>query len=151
MKCPFCGHQDDRVLDTRVQKDGSIRRRRECLSCKHRFTTFETILLNLPYIVKKDGRREPFSREKILKGIQAATQKRPVSQSELDVIVDHIASWILHQGDNEIPSQAIGSKVMSELKKLDDVAYVRFASVYRTFRDVQEFVETLGEDTRLDL
>jgi len=151
VKCPFCGHQDDRVLDTRVQKDGSIRRRRECLSCKHRFTTFETILLNLPYIVKKDGRREPFSREKILKGIQAATQKRPVSQSELDVIVDHIASWILHQGDNEIPSQAIGSKVMSELKKLDDVAYVRFASVYRTFRDVQEFVETLGEDTRLDL
>lgn len=151
MKCPMCAHQDDRVLDTRVQKDGSIRRRRECLSCKHRYTTFETILLNLPFIIKKDGRREPFSREKVLKGLQAATQKRPVSQSDLDQIVDHIANWILQKGDNEIPSRVIGGRVMSELKKLDDVAYVRFASVYRTFRDVQEFVETLGEEPPLEL
>lgn len=150
MKCPFCNHQDDRVLDTRVQKEGSIRRRRECLKCKARFTTLETLMLNFPMIVKKDGRREAFSKEKILKGLQAACQKRPVSLSQLESVVERIASWLVHRAENEVPSQLIGRKVMSELKKVDDVAYIRFASVYRTFKDVQEFVVTLEDDELSD-
>jgi len=151
MKCPFCGHSDDRVLDTRVQRDGSIRRRRECLECKARFSTVETIQLAFPYIIKKDGRREPFSKEKILKGLQASCSKRPVSLAQLEQIVERIAAWIVNRGDNEISSRLIGKKVMAELKQLDDVAYIRFASVYRTFKDVQEFVETLEDAELLDL
>lgn len=150
MKCPFCNHQDDRVLDTRVQKDGSIRRRRECMQCKARFTTLETLMLNFPMIIKKDGRREPFSKEKILNGLQASCQKRPVSLSQLETIVERIASWVIHRAENEVSSLLIGRKVMSELKKIDDVAYVRFASVYRTFKDVQEFVVTLEDDELSD-
>ena len=150
MKCPFCGHSDDRVLDTRVQKDGSIRRRRECLECKARFTTAETILLALPLIIKKDGRREPFNKEKILKGLQAACQKRPVSLIQLEVVVERIGAWVINRGESEISSRLIGKKVMAELKLLDDVAYIRFASVYRTFKDVQEFVETLEDAELLD-
>jgi transcriptional repressor NrdR len=136
------------VLDTRVQKDGSIRRRRECLECKARFSTMETLMLNFPMIIKKDGRREPFSKEKIFKGLQAACQKRPVSLTQLESIVERISAWVINRGENEISSRLIGKKVMAELKQLDDVAYIRFASVYRTFKDVQEFVETL-EDTEL--
>jgi transcriptional repressor NrdR len=150
MKCPFCGHADDRVLDTRVQKDGSIRRRRECLECKARFSTVETIMIALPYIIKKDGRREPFSKEKILKGLSAATQKRPVSVAQIDAVVERIAAWIVNRGESEVSSRLLGKKVMAELKQLDDVAYVRFASVYRTFIDVQEFVETLEDAELLD-
>ncbi|MES3036884.1 MAG: transcriptional regulator NrdR [Bdellovibrionota bacterium] len=146
MKCPFCGHIDDRVLDTRVQKDGSIRRRRECLSCKARFTTAETILLQYPMIIKKDGRREPYSREKIFKGLQAAAQKRPISLNLIEAVVDKISVWVVNRGENEVSSRLIGKKVMAELKALDDVAYIRFASVYRTFKDVQEFVETLDDE-----
>lgn len=146
MKCPFCSHQDDRVLDTRVQKDGSIRRRRECLSCKARFTTQETLVIHFPMIIKKDGRREPFSKEKILKGLQAACQKRPVSLPQIESIVERLASWILSRPESEISSHLIGRRVMLELKQVDNVAYVRFASVYRTFRDVQEFLETLEDD-----
>lgn len=146
MKCPFCGHNDDRVLDTRVQKDGAIKRRRECLECKARFTTQETLMLNYPMIVKKDGRREPFSKEKIFKGLQASCQKRPVSLSQLDSVVERISAWVINRGENEIPARLIGRKVMAELKQVDDVAYIRFASVYRTFKDVQEFVETLEEE-----
>jgi transcriptional repressor NrdR len=148
MKCPYCGHADDRVLDTRVQKDGAIRRRRECLDCKARFSTMETLMLHFPMIIKKDGRREPYSKEKIFKGLQAACQKRPVSLNQIEGIVERISSWIINRGENEISSRLIGKKVMAELKQLDDVAYIRFASVYRTFKDVQEFVETL-EDTEL--
>ncbi len=150
MKCPFCGHNDDRVLDTRVQKEGSIRRRRECLECKARFTTLETLMVNFPMIVKKDGRREPFSKEKIFKGLQAACQKRPVSLSQLENVVEKISSWLINRGENEVAARLLGRKVMAELKQLDDVAYVRFASVYRTFKDVQEFVETLEEDEWMD-
>ncbi len=150
MKCPFCGHAEDRVLDTRVQKDGGIRRRRECLECKARFSTLETIMLSYPFIIKKDGRREPFSKEKILKGLQAACQKRPVSLAHLEAIVERIAVWIINRSENEISSRVIGKKVMAELKMLDDVAYIRFASVYRTFKDVQEFVETLEDSELLD-
>ncbi len=148
MKCPFCGHADDRVLDTRVQKDGGIRRRRECLECKARFSTLETIMLAMPFIIKKDGRREPYSKEKILKGLRAACQKRPVSLTQIDQVAERISAWVVNRGESEISSRLIGKKVMAEMKQLDDVAYVRFASVYRTFKDVQEFVETL-EDTEL--
>ena len=143
MKCPYCGHNEDRVLDTREQKDGlSIRRRRQCLKCKSRFTTVESQNLSYPFVIKNDGRREPYSREKILKGLQAACQKRPVGLSQVEQVVDQISTWLLNTGEKEISSRLIGSRVMMELKLLDDVAYVRFASVYRTFKDVQEFVET---------
>lgn len=150
MKCPFCGHADDKVLDTRVQKDGAIRRRRECLECKARFSTVETIMLAYPFIIKKDGRREPFNKEKIIKGLQAACQKRPVSLAQIDASVERISAWVINRGENEISSRLIGKKVMAELKQLDDVAYIRFASVYRTFKDVQEFVETLEDAELLD-
>ena len=150
MKCPFCGHAEDRVLDTRVQKDGGIRRRRECFECKARFSTIETILLAYPFIIKKDGRREPYSKEKIFKGLQAAVQKRPVSLAQLDLAVERISSWLINRGENEISSRLIGKKVMAELKQLDETAYIRFASVYRTFKDVQEFVETLEDAELLD-
>lgn len=150
MKCPYCAHNDDRVLDTRVQKDGSIRRRRECLECKARFTTVETLMLNFPLIIKKDGRREAYSKEKILRGLQAACQKRPVSLTQLEAVVERISAWIINRGENEISSRIIGKKVMAELKQLDDVAYVRFSSVYRTFKDVQEFVETLEDAELMD-
>lgn len=144
MKCPYCGHSDDRVLDTREQREGAvIRRRRECLQCKERFSTQETLCLSLPFVIKKDGRREPFLAEKVLHGIQAACQKRPISMSTMESIVEKISAWATRFGDKEIPVQNVGQKVMEELKKLDEVAYIRFASVYRTFRDVQEFVETL--------
>ena len=152
MKCPYCGHNEDRVLDTREQKEGEmIRRRRECLKCKSRFSTVETLNLNFPAIIKKDGRREPFSREKIFKGLQAACQKRPVSSSQLEAVVDRISTWLLGRGEKEIPSRLIGQKVMMELRLLDDVAYVRFASVYRTFKDVQEFVETLEDQESFEV
>ena len=150
MKCPFCGHADDKVLDTRVQKDGAIRRRRECLECKARFSTVETIMLAYPFIIKKDGRREPFNKEKIIKGLQAACQKRPVSLAQIDASVERISAWVINRGENEISSRVIGKKVMAELKQLDDVAYIRFASVYRTFKDVQEFMETLEDAELLD-
>lgn len=147
MKCPYCGHNEDRVLDTREQKDGEvIRRRRECLQCKSRFSTIENLSLVYPYVIKKDGRREPFSREKILKGLQAACQKRPVSLAQIESIVDRIGIWIINRGEKEIPSKLIGRKVMNEIRQLDDVAYVRFASVYRNFHDVQEFMEGLEDE-----
>src|SRR6476646_1503426 len=106
MRCPFCGHNDDRVLDTRIQKDGSIRRRRECLdpNCKARFTTVETLLMTYPVIVKKDGRREPFSKEKVFKGLQAAPQKRPVSLETINAVVEKIAAWVINRGESEIPA-----------------------------------------------
>ncbi len=147
MRCPFCGSTEDRVLETREQKDGEgIRRRRECLSCKGRFSTTEILSLNYPLIIKKDGRREPFSKEKVLKGIQAACQKRPISLNQLDEMVSRIANWVLSKGEKEIPSKLIGLRVMQDLRLLDDVAYVRFSSVYRTFKHVQEFVETLEDE-----
>lgn len=152
MKCPYCGHSEDRVLDTREQKEGEvIRRRRECLNCKSRFSTVELLSLSYPYVVKKDGRREPFSKEKILKGVQAACQKRPVSLAQLEGIVERISNWALARGEKEISASVIGQKVMRELRTLDDVAYVRFASVYRTFQDVQEFVETLEDEQDSDV
>lgn len=145
MKCPFCGHADDKVLETRVQKDASIKRRRECLNCKSRFSTVEIILVQFPMIIKKDGRREEFQKDKLLKGLQAACQKRPISQNQIQNLVDTISSWVIQKADNEISSGLVGKKVMSELRQLDDVAYVRFASVYRSFKHIHEFVEKLDD------
>lgn len=148
MKCPFCGHENDRVLETRVHNEGEqIRRRRECLDCKDRYTTVETVVLTLPLVIKKDGRREEFSRDKILRGVQAACQKRPISLAQMEAIVDQVTNWVIAQSNEEISSQIIGFRVMSELKSLDNVAYVRFASVYRTFHDVDEFVDSLKDET----
>ena len=144
MKCPSCGHLEDRVLDSRVGREGeSIRRRRECLKCSGRFTTLETLQQVFPLIIKKDGRREPFSREKVLKGIQAACQKRPVSLAQMDQIVERVAKWVLSRSEREITAEVVGQKVVKELRLVDDVAYVRFASVYQTFKDVGEFVSHL--------
>lgn len=151
MKCPFCSHSEDKVLDTRVQKDGGIRRRRECLSCKSRYSTQETVMLSYPFIIKKDGRREPFNKEKLIRGMQASCQKRPVSLAQVEAAVERIAAWLITRGEGEVASKIIGRRVMAELRQLDDVAYVRFASVYRTFKDVQEFVEKLEDDELVDM
>jgi transcriptional repressor NrdR len=147
VKCPACGHMEDRVLDTRVGREGdSIRRRRECLKCHGRFTTLETLQQVYPFIVKKDGRREPFNREKVLKGVQAACQKRPVSLAQMEQIVDRVAKWVLSRPSREVTAHEVGQKVVKELRLIDDVAYVRFASVYQTFKDVDEFVSRLGAE-----
>ena len=152
VKCPYCGHNEDRVLDTREQKDGElIRRRRECLECKSRFSTMEALNLSYPLIIKKDGRREPFNKEKILKGLQAACQKRPISLAQLESALDRISTWVINRAEKEVPARLIGQKVMQELRLLDDVAYIRFASVYRTFKDVQEFVETLEDQETFEV
>jgi len=143
MKCPNCGHIEDRVLDTRVQKEGDIRRRRECLNCKARFSTVETILIHYPHVAKKDGRREPFHKEKLRRGIQIACKKRPVSIAQIEGIVSKISKSVQNQGEREMESTQIGQYVVEELRKLDHVAYVRFASVYRTFEDIGEFVNSL--------
>ncbi len=143
MYCPNCQDSDSRVLDTRIQKEGEIRRRRECLKCKSRFTTLECVLHAYPLIIKKDGRREAFSKEKVKKGVQYACLKRPVSLAQIEQIVSSACQYALEFSKKEINAKEIGQLIMQELKKLDDVAYIRFASVYRTFKDVHEFVESL--------
>lgn len=144
MKCPICGFLEDKVVDSRLSKDGDvIRRRRECLKCERRFTTYERVEESLPLIVKRDGRREPFDRQKILQGMIKACEKRPVSVPTLEELTDKIEKRFLSKGEREISSTAIGEAVMEELYKLDDVAYVRFASVYRQFKDITQFMEEL--------
>jgi len=146
MKCPFCGYKEDKVVDSREGRDGElIRRRRECLYCRRRFTTYERIEDILPVVIKKDGRREPFDRNKILNGLKKACEKRPVSMKALDEIVSRIEKKIQEMGEKEIPSSVIGEEVMKELHELDEVAYVRFASVYREFKDINQFMEELKE------
>jgi transcriptional repressor NrdR len=141
MKCPFCGEVEDKVIDSRISKDGdSIRRRRECAVCKKRFTTHEKIEETLPSIIKKDGRREPFDRDKLLKGMRIACRKRPVSTVAIDAAVDKIERELQERGQKEIKGSEIGERVMQELHELDEVAYVRFASVYRSFKDISEFM-----------
>jgi transcriptional repressor NrdR len=141
MKCPFCNEQEDKVIDSRISKDGdSIRRRRECTACKKRFTTHEKIEDTLPSIIKKDGRREPFDRDKILKGLKVACRKRPISIELIETAVDKIERELQERGVKEIKSTEIGERVMRELHELDEVAYVRFASVYRSFKDIGEFM-----------
>jgi transcriptional repressor NrdR len=144
MKCPFCSHEEDKVLDSRASKDGmEIRRRRQCLNCGRRFTTRETIQFNFPTVVKKDGKRETFSSEKIRSGLKKACEKRPISVDQIDDTVKKIEQAVIEHGEKEAPSSFIGELVVQELKKLDHVAYVRFASVYREFKDPSQFMEEL--------
>ena len=144
MKCPFCGEIDNKVIDSRLSKDGNvIRRRRECIICGRRFTTYEHIEEIPVMIVKKDGRREVFSREKVRSGLQKACQKRNISMNVIEEFLDELERDLRETGEKEIPSHEIGEKVMAKLHEIDDVAYVRFASVYREFKDVNDFVSEL--------
>lgn len=146
MKCPSCGLAQTRVIDSRLAKDGNaIRRRRECEKCGRRFTTYERIEETFPLVVKKDGRREPYDRSKILAGIQKALEKRSVSAEEQEALVDRVERAILDLGEKEVQSRVIGEKVMQELHDLDGVAYVRFASVYRSFKDVNQFMDEVRD------
>jgi transcriptional repressor NrdR len=146
MKCPFCGHEEDKVVDSRSSKEGqAVRRRRECLQCEKRFTTYEYIETVPLAIIKNDQRREPYERDKLLHGILSACKKRPISREQIDEIVDRIEEQAQKLSKTEIPSSEIGKFVMDELYKLDDVAYVRFASVYRKFKDKGEFVTQVKE------
>ena len=149
MKCPFCGHCEDKVIDSRIGKDGTeIRRRRECLNCGRRFTTHELVEEVLPVVVKKDGRREPFDRIKIISGIKKACEKRPISTDAIEDAVENIERACQDFQGKEIPSKVIGEAVMQKLQKLDGIAYVRFASVYREFRDVTDFFDELKDIIR---
>jgi transcriptional repressor NrdR len=146
MKCPFCSSIENRVIDSRLSKDGNIiRRRRECSSCQRRFTTHERVEEISPVVIKKDGRREPFDRNKIFAGIQRACEKRPVSIEVIDSLVEKMERDFQEKGDKEIKSTEIGERVMQELHNLDEVAYVRFASVYRQFKDISEFMAEVRE------
>lgn len=146
MRCPFCGHAEDKVIDSRPAEEGAaIRRRRECLGCNNRFTTYEKIE-NLPLmVVKKDGSRQAFSRDKLLAGISKSCEKRPVSTSQIEELVNSIENCCQNSLKREISSREIGEKVMDGLKEIDEVAYVRFASVYRQFKDVSSFLHELNE------
>ncbi|MEW6487365.1 MAG: transcriptional regulator NrdR [Thermodesulfobacteriota bacterium] len=146
MRCPFCGEKEDRVIDSRVSREGdAIRRRRECVECGRRFTTYERVEEVLPLVVKKDGRREAFDRLKIRSGLTRACEKRPIPAEALDRIVDGIEARLQEEGRKEVPSDEIGEAVMEALRGLDPVAYVRFASVYRQFRGVDEFTDALRD------
>jgi transcriptional repressor NrdR len=144
VRCPYCTEIDNKVIDSRLSKDGrTIRRRRECLGCSRRFTTYEKLEEVLPMVIKKDGRREPFSREKIISGIRKACQKRPVSIPRMEEFVDQLEVYFQELGKKEVDSAEIGERVITNLKEWDEVAYVRFASVYRQFRDINEFMSEL--------
>lgn len=144
MKCPFCGELDNKVIDSRVSKDGSvIRRRRECIDCSRRFTTYEHIEEIPIMIIKKDGRREIFSRDKVRSGMQRACQKLDISMNVIEDFIDELERDLRETGEKEIPSRMVGEKVMSQLHSLNDIAYVRFASVYREFKDVNDFIAEL--------
>lgn len=144
MRCPFCGNQDDRVVDTRASKEGrEIRRRRECLACGKRFTTYESVELFPRQVIKRDDRREPYDRQKLLSGIFTACAKRPVNVETIERIVERIEERMDEMGWLEVPSSWLGEQVMEELQTIDEVAYVRFASVYRQFQDVTEFMAEL--------
>lgn len=146
MKCPFCSFHDSKVIDSRPDKGGIvIRRRRECESCGKRFTTHERVEDILPLVLKKDGRRENFDRQKVIGGIQKACEKRPVSVEQIEQMVDRLETRLQESGEREFPSTMIGEWVMNELHGLDQVAYVRFASVYRSFKDINEFMAELQD------
>jgi len=141
VKCPFCGNLEDKVIDSRTSKEGdAIRRRRECLKCRKRFTSYERVEDIIPMVIKKDGRREPFDRMKILTGLKKACEKRPIGIETLEAITDSLEKKLIGLGAKEVPSSWIGEEVVSSLKELDKVAYVRFASVYRQFKDINEFM-----------
>ena len=149
MKCPFCEHQEDRVVDSRMAQEGqAIRRRRQCLKCQKRYTTYEHIEESTPFVVKRDGRREPFDRRKILSGVQKACEKRPVSVEQMERVVDEIEKAASELGRQEIQSADLSELVVTRLHDLDEIAYVRFASVYRQFKDVNEFTREIQRMTK---
>lgn len=144
MKCPYCGHLDNRVVDSRLNKEYTItRRRRLCESCERRFTTYERLEVTMPMLVKKDGRRENWDRLKVVEGMKKACEKRPVSMGKIEEFVDEIEREFQDMGEREIPISVVGEKIMDGLRRIDDVAYVRFASVYRQFKDLNEFMDEL--------
>lgn len=144
MRCPRCGHLEDKVIDSRTARDGDvIRRRRVCIQCGHRFTTYEEVIRAHLRVIKRDGRREDLERSKLLNGVQRACEKRPVSAEQMDTLVDGILVELENEYEREVPSEIIGEKVMGRLENIDDVAYVRFASVYRRFKDVNQFLSAI--------
>lgn len=146
MKCPFCGILDNKVIDSRLSQAGEVtRRRRECEGCERRYTTYERVEQVLPLVVKKDGRREPFDRMKVLGGVRRACEKRPVSQESLERLIDDLERALVETGEKEVISSIVGEKVMEGLRGLDPVAYVRFASVYRSFADLHEFMAEIAQ------
>jgi len=146
MNCPFCTYGDTRVVDSRLGKEGNnVRRRRECPECERRFTTYERVEEMLPWVIKKDGRREAFDRTKIISGMQRACEKRPVSVEQIELMVDRLERYFQESGDKEINASVIGEEVMTALQQVDEVAYVRFASVYRQFKDINEFMHELKD------
>ncbi len=151
MHCPFCGAVDTKVIDSRLVSEGNhVRRRRECITCEERFTTYESAELVMPRIIKQDGIREPFNEDKLLAGLTKALEKRPVSIEKVEEAINRIKTILRATGEREIPSREVGEKVMKELRDLDEVAFVRFASVYRSFKDLNEFrqeIDRLSKDT----
>jgi transcriptional repressor NrdR len=146
MRCPFCTAQDTRVLDSRLINEGDqVRRRRECNVCKERFTTFETVELNMPTVIKRNGIRESFEEKKLRSGMLKALEKRPVDSNAIEAALNRIKKGLMDRGDREISTQELGEKIMQELNALDHVAYVRFASVYRSFQDVSEFTDMIED------
>jgi transcriptional repressor NrdR len=146
MKCPFCGFADTKVIDSRLGREGNnIRRRRECVDCERRFTTYERVEETLPLVIKKDGRREAFDRTKIIAGMQRACEKRPVSIGTIEKFVDRLELMLQESGEKEVDASRIGEAVMGALHGIDEVAYVRFASVYRQFKDINEFMAELKD------
>ncbi len=146
MNCPFCSHDDTRVVDSRLGKEGNnVRRRRECPECGRRFTTYERVEEMLPWVIKKDGRREAFDRSKIISGMQRACEKRPVSVEQIESMVDRLERYFQEAGEKEINASVVGEEVMKSLQQVDEVAYVRFASVYRQFKDINEFMLELKD------
>ena len=144
MRCPYCGNRNDSVIDSRVSRNGSsVRRRRECLKCKRRFTTYEYVERIPLMVIKKDGRREPFDREKLMNGVVVACEKRPVGMKRIEALVNAIERQLEKKHDKEVASKDIGELVMKQLHEMDEIAYVRFASVYRQFRDVGQFMKEL--------
>ena len=144
MRCPFCSAQETRVIDSRLSNDGDqVRRRRECVQCKDRFTTYESAELNLPRLIKNDGSREPFNEDKLRAGMLRALEKRPVESDRIEAAINQIKKELLSLGEREVSSRTVGEKVVKVLAELDHVAYVRFASVYRSFQDVNEFREVI--------
>ncbi|NDY42192.1 transcriptional repressor NrdR [Dissulfurirhabdus thermomarina] len=151
MRCPFCNAPESRVVDSRTSRDGrAIRRRRECLACRERFTTYERVEEFRPMVVKKDGRREELDRRKMVEGILKACEKRPISVDQVEAFVSELEKEIQDRGDREVPSRFLGERIMARLREWDDVAYVRFASVYKQFKDLGEFMDQLQELLRRD-
>lgn len=146
MRCPRCRHAESKVIDSRASAEADvIRRRRECEKCEYRFTTYEHVEAEMPLVVKRNGGRQPFDREKILLGVRKACEKRPVAAERIEAVVEAVERAVVDRGEPEVPSTVVGEQVMQQLREVDDVAYVRFASVYRSFRDAEDFLKELKQ------